>query len=115
MKIAQVKTIPISTIDIPENERGEINAEPPRIKRILEIFDPRIFPRASCPLPFSAATTQVASSGIDVPAAMTVIAMNLSETPKIFAISVAALTKIFPPQISPASPPRIIIDETDIE
>ena len=44
------------------------------------------------------------NSGIDVPPAITVIAMNLSETPKILASSEAELTKSRPPIISPARP-----------
>ena len=62
-----------------------------------------------------AATTHVASSGIDVPAAITVMAMNLSDTPNIFASSVAELTKSLPPKINDASPPMIRMTDMRIE
>ena len=68
MKNAPTNNIPRSTYDIPPNERGFMSAAPPRIRRMFDMFEPRTLPRASCPRPLSAATTQVASSGIDVPA-----------------------------------------------
>ena len=49
------------------------------------MFEPRTFPRASWPFPLTAATMLVASSGIEVPAATIVIAMNFSDIPRIFA------------------------------
>ena len=114
MNIGHIATAMISTIVIPLKERGWIRAEPPSIRSMFPIFDPRMFPSASCPLPLRAATTQVASSGIDVPAAMTVIAMNLSETPNIWARAVAELTNNLPPKTSAPSPPAIISTETGI-
>ena len=71
---------------IPSNDSGLIRAEPPRMSRMLEMLDPRTFPSASWPWPLAAATTQVASSGSEVPAAIMVIAMNFSESPAICAI-----------------------------
>ena len=115
MKSEQPRTVPRSAIVIPVKDSGEIIAEPPSIRRMLEMFEPSMFPRASWPRPFIAATTQVASSGIDVPAAITVIAMNLSDTPNNRAISVAEFTKRRPPKINPARPPVIIRIEIAIE
>ena len=107
--IALISITLTSTIVIPLNERGVISDESPSMRSMFEMLEPRILPSASCPLPFNAATMQVASSGMDVPAAIIVIAMNLSDTPRAFAISVAELTKRRPPNTRPARPPKIII------
>ena len=107
MKTAQMSTALRSTMLIPVNESGVMRAEPPRIRSVLEMLEPSMFPSASWPLPLRAATMLVASSGIEVPAASTVTAINLSDTPKPFAISVAAFTKSLPPKISAESPPRM--------
>ena len=72
------------------------------------MFEPRIFPRASCPFFFAAATTQVTSSGIEVPPARMVTAMNLSLMFSILAIFVALSTNLSPPKIKAANPPRTI-------
>ena len=98
---------PASTRLIPLNERGVMMEEHPRISRMLNTFEPRIFPRANWSLCLAAATIQVASSGKDVPPARTVIAMNLSLTPMLRARAVAESTKSSPPKMSPGRPAAI--------
>lgn len=75
----------------------------PRIKRILKIFDPMIFPRARSVFFLYAAMIEVASSGSEVPIAIIVSPITLSESPKYLAMSVAPLTIRSPPKISPQS------------
>ena len=53
----------------------------PRIKRILKIFDPMIFPRARSVFFLYAAMIEVASSGSEVPIAIIVSPITLSESP----------------------------------
>ena len=47
IRIAPTSIVIISTNVIPANESGWMSDEPPRISRMLEMFEPRIFPRAS--------------------------------------------------------------------
>ena len=75
----------------------------PRIKRILKIFDQIIFPRARSVFFLYAAMIEVASSGSEVPIAIIVSPITLSESPKYLAMSVAPLTIRSPPKISPQS------------
>ena len=75
----------------------------PRMKRILKIFDPMIFPRARSVFFLYAAMIEVASSGSEVPIAIIVSPITLSESPKYLAMSVAPLTIRSPPKISPQS------------
>ena len=89
----------ISIGSMPANDRGVINDEQPRIRRMLNTFDPKILPSANWSLFFLIATKEVASSGSDVPPASMVTAMNLSLTPVARANSVADLTNRLPPYI----------------
>lgn len=75
----------------------------PRIKRILKIFDQIIFPRARSVFFLYAAMIEVTSSGSEVPIAIIVSPITLSESPKYLAMSVAPLTIRSPPRISPQS------------
>jgi len=75
----------------------------PRIKRILKIFDQIIFQRARSVFFLYAAMIEVASSGSEVPIAIIVSPITLSESPKYLAMSVAPLTIRSPPKISPQS------------
>ena len=56
---------------------------------MLNTFDPSMFPSAIWSLCLDAATMLEASSGMEVPPASTVVAMNLSLTPMALASSVA--------------------------
>ena len=67
-----------------------------------------IFPRANAPFFLAAATTQVTSSGREVPQARMVIATNFSDNPAERAISHAESTNMSPPKISPPKPPSTI-------
>ena len=58
-----------SVRDSPNTLSGEIAADIPRIKRILNIFEPIAFHRASALSPFRVATMEVTSTGSDVPIA----------------------------------------------
>lgn len=75
----------------------------PRIKRILKIFDQIIFQRARSVFFLYAAMIEVASSGSEVPIAIIVSPITLSESLKYLAMSVAPLTIRSPPKISPQS------------
>jgi hypothetical protein len=59
-----------------------MTAEEPRTKKVLKRFDPTTLPIAMSTRFFIAATTDVASSGSDVPMEMTVRAMTRSEMPR---------------------------------
>lgn len=82
-------------------------AETPRTQNILKIFDQIIFPTAMSFCPLRAATSDVTSSGRDVPIATTVRPIILSDIHKSSAISTAAPTNIFPQMKSPNKPPII--------
>ena len=71
-----------SIIDSERIWSGEITADVPRIKRILNIFEPIAFPRASALSPFRVATMEVTSSGSDVPIATIVRPIKFWLTPK---------------------------------
>ena len=77
---------PRSTGLILANDSGQARAEDPRIRRMLDMLEPMMLPRARAPFFFAAATTQVTSSGNDVPPARIVMAMNFSDRPEFRAI-----------------------------
>ena len=89
------------------NGRGLIVAVQPSTRNILKILLPMTLPSAMPVLPFSAAVTEVASSGSDVPAATMVRPITASLTPSPAAMPEAPATKRSPPYISPARPPMI--------
>ena len=77
---------------------GVITADTPRIKNVLKILEPTTFPIAISVFFLKAATTEVASSGKDVPKETTVTEITLSEIPKFLAKSTAESTINFPPK-----------------
>ena len=97
---------------MPTNDRGWMRADPPRIRSTLNRLEPMMLPNASWPFFLTAAATQVASSGMEVPPARMVMAMNLSLTPSALAMAVAESTKRLPPRMSAPRPPRIITMES---
>lgn len=76
----------------------------PRIKNTLKIFDPTILPTAISSCFLRVATTDVASSGNDVPTPTIVSPINASLSPAVCATFTASVTKIFPPSTKPARP-----------
>lgn len=66
--------------------------ETPIIHKMLRISAPIIFPTAISPSPLRAAVIQILISGRDVPIAITVAPMMISETEKCKAIPLAAQT-----------------------
>lgn len=71
-----------SVMVIPSSRIGHTAPVAPRINRTLKTFEPRTLPMAMPLLPFLAATTLVASSGMEVPIATTVKPITASLTPK---------------------------------
>lgn len=71
--------------------------EIPRITRIFITLEPTTFQTAISGFQRLAAIIEVASSGMLVPIATTVSPMIDCESPKLFAISTAPSTRIFPP------------------
>ena len=67
-----------------------------------------MFPRASCVFFLAAAVTDAASSGSEVPQAMSVREMKASFTPKDFAMHTALSTKRSQLVISNAKPPTTL-------
>lgn len=59
-----------------KNGRGEMTEVTPRIKKILNIFDPTTFPIAMSAFFLKAAAIEVANSGSEVPTATTVSPMT---------------------------------------
>ena len=104
-----IRRIIQSIIDSERIWSGEITADVPRIKRILNIFEPIAFPRASALSPFRVATMEVTSSGSDVPIATIVRPIKFWLTPKDTAIWLALCTTRLPPRMTAASPPMIKI------
>ncbi len=74
---------------------------------MLNRFDPKTFPNAMSDCFRNAATTDVANSGIEVPAAMIVKPITASETPNDFATSTALSTSNLDPNTSTPSPATI--------
>ncbi len=62
---------------------GVINELIPRIRKILNIFEPMMFPMAISLFLRNAATTEVTSSGNEVPADTIVIPINFSLAPRV--------------------------------
>ena len=85
-----------------------MTAEEPSTKKVLKMLDPTTLPIAMSTLFFIAATTDVASSGSDVPMEMIVRAMTRSEMPRSRAKRVAKKTMALPPPLSRSSPARSI-------
>ncbi len=86
---------------------GPMTALTPKISMILKMFDPTTFPTAISFRPLKAATAEVNSSGREVPAETTVMAISRSLTPILDAASTAAFTTKRPPNAKPTSPPAI--------
>ena len=74
------------------NNIGCIVALTPNTKKILKIFDPTMFPMAISGLRFRMATTEVASSGRDVPMATMVRPIVVSESHAIVAMAILHFT-----------------------
>lgn len=87
--------------------RGISNADKPRIKKILNTFDPRIFPTMSSDSFFCEAVIDTISSGRDVPTAMTVKAIKNEEIPKADAIETVDSINNHAPRITPIIPKMI--------
>lgn len=75
-----------------------------RMRRMLAIFEPTIFPRAISLLPFILARTLTVSSGMEVPKATTVRPMTRLEIPNFFALDAEPETRKSAPFISIAKP-----------
>jgi hypothetical protein len=75
-----------------------------RIRRILAILLPMIFPTAISLLPFIAAVTLTTSSGRDVPKATIVRPMIRVETPNFLAIEEAPRTRMSAPHTRMRNP-----------
>ena len=97
----------MSTKVISPKVSGRMTDDTPSIRSMLKMFEPITFPKAIWLFFLSAALIDAASSGSEVPTAITVIPIKASLTPKLLAIELPELTKSLPPMISPASP-RII-------
>lgn len=80
-----------------------------RITTIFKTFDPTILPIAILLFPFSAATTDVTSSGSDVPTATTVNHIILSERPTYCANAIAPSTTRFHPTTRRSIPKKIYV------
>lgn len=93
-----------SKLDIPLGKRGVTVAEHPSIKNMLKRLLPITFPIAISGFFFKAATTDVASSGSEVPTATIVTPITASLIPIPLAMPIAPFTNICPPKISAASP-----------
>ncbi|KKO20270.1 MAG: hypothetical protein BROFUL_01015 [Candidatus Brocadia fulgida] len=88
-------------------DRGWIMEEMPRTVRMLKILLPSTFPTLISDSLRMAATREVASSGRDVPTAITVRPMTSSLIPMTLAIKIAAWTRKCAPPMSAPSPMRI--------
>ncbi len=91
------------------NATGLINAVTQRTKNTLNIFDQTIFHTAILVFDFVIATSDVASSGNDVPTARIVNQISFSLHHRIVARVIALLTTIFPHRANPAIPPITMI------
>jgi len=98
-----------SRVETPPMRIGVTVAVVPRIRNMLKMFDPTMFPTAISGSFLRAAATEVASSGSDVPAATMVSPMKPSLIPRVRAMLEAELTKKSPPTIRPASPPMMMM------
>jgi len=86
------------------NVTGLINAVIHNTKNTLNIFDHMIFPTAILALDLVTATTDVTSSGSDVPIASIVTPISFSLHHRIVASVTALFTTKFPPKVSHAIP-----------
>ena len=100
-------SISISLMPMLPNGRGLTVALAPSTRKILNKLLPITLPMAIPRFFFTAATTDVANSGNDVPPATNVSPMTDSLTPNERAIPLAQSTNNCPPKISPASPNTI--------
>ena len=91
---------------------GTMKDAKPRIKSILNIFEPIAFPIEISPSFLIAATTEVASSGRLVPRAITVSPIKRSDAPKCSAISLAPRTNTSEPRINIPNPPIICLGDS---
>lgn len=83
----------------------------PNINVILNMLEPTMLPRASLVFFLRAAVTDAASSGRDVPHAISVIDMNASLTPNDLAIFMAFDTKRSQLTASIARPATVLADD----
>ena len=97
-----------SRLPIEPSGRGRITADRPSTKNMLNRQLPITLPTARPGRPFVAATTEVASSGRDVPAATMVRPITASLTPMARASDDALSTKISPPHTRAARPSTIM-------
>ena len=80
----------------------------PITRSMFRILAPMILPSPTFPYPFMIETTEVTSSGRDVPSAMKVTAITLSGTPSASAIRIPLSTRrLAPTYRSPAHTTRI--------
>ena len=87
-----------------EISRLEIDEDTPKMNKILKIFDPITLPIAISFSFLIDATTEVTSSGSDVPTATMVNPTNVSDIPNDIAIFEALSTTIVPPPIIATKP-----------
>ncbi len=102
---AEARSAKRSMVPTPSNGSGRTTAAHPSTISILKILLPITLPSAIPVLPLSAALTEVASSGSEVPAATMVSPTTASLTPSPLAMAEALSTKRSPPQISAPRPP----------
>ena len=79
----------------------------PNTERILNIFDPTMFPTEIALSFLNAATAEVANSGSDVPKATTLIPITISDIPRYRAKNIAPSTNKLAPNARAIVPPRI--------
>ena len=103
-KTALANIIKQSTSEDNSTFAGEIIEQNPKIKTILNKDEPIALPTAISASPFLAATTEVTSSGNEVPTATIVKPTNKSLIPNLVAIKDALSTTKSPPKIIPANP-----------
>ena len=89
---------------MPAEFSGVTNELSPKIRDILNMFEPMIFPSASEVFFFTAAAMDAASSGREVPHATSVSDMKASFTPHPRAMTMALSTKLSQLNIKTASP-----------
>ena len=79
----------------------------PNTDRILNIFEPTMFPTEIALSFLNAATAEVANSGSDVPKATTLIPIAISDIPRYRAKNIAPSTNKLAPNARAIVPPRI--------
>ena len=103
MILAMIKII-VSYTAVTSSVIGVIKEDTPSINRMLKMFEPTTFPTARSFSPFLAATTDVTSSGSDVPSATMVRPINVWLHPNVNAIFDALSTTRLPPHTIPINP-----------